>query len=159
MDAPVIPVRVRLKSALSTPVTASENVTVKLTLAPDGSTIKEVWRNKQFDSYMGGFVKLGDWLYGCGVAKPGFLSLNAKTGEIGKELKIGTGSVIAADGMLYYYNHRGEVMLINADPLTMDVLSKFRITRGLKEHFAHPVIHDGKLYVRHGNWLQAFKIT
>ncbi len=33
MDAPVIPVGVRLKSAASTPVTISENVTVKLTLA------------------------------------------------------------------------------------------------------------------------------
>ncbi len=134
------------------------NCAVKLELAPDGSSIKEVWRNKQFDSYMGGFVKLGDYLYGCGVAKPGFLSLNAQTGEVVKELKINTGSVISADGMLYYYNFRGEVMLINADPVNMDVVSKFRITKGAKEHFAHPVIHAGKLYVRHGNFLQAYKI-
>ncbi len=132
------------------------NCAVKLELAPDGSSIREIWRNKQFDSYMGGFVKLGDWLYGCGVAKPAFLSLNAKTGEIGKELKTATGSVISADGMLYYYNFRGEVMLINPD--TMEVVSKFKMTKGLKEHFAHPVINDGKLYVRHGNWLQAYKI-
>lgn len=135
------------------------NCAVKLELAPDGSSIKEIWRNRQFDSYMGGFVKVGDYLYGCGTAKPGFLSLHVKTGEIGKELKIGSGSVIGADGMLFYYNFRGEVMLINADPLSMEVVSKFKITKGLNEHFAHPVIHDGKLYVRHGNFLQAFKIT
>ncbi len=134
------------------------NCAVKLELAADGSSIKEVWRNKQFDSYMGGFVKLGDYLYGCGTAKPGFLSLNAQTGEVVKELRTATGCVIAADGMLYYYNFRGEVMLINADPVNMDVVSKFRITKGAKEHFAHPVIHAGKLYVRHGNFLQAFKI-
>jgi len=134
------------------------NCGVKLELAPDGSTIKEIWRNKAFDSYMSGFVKIGDYLYGCGTAKPGFVSLNALTGELCKELKIGTGAVIANEGFLYYYNFRGEVMLINADPLTMEVISKFRITKGEKEHFAHPVIHDGKLYVRHGNYLQAFKI-
>lgn len=134
------------------------NCGVKLELAPDGSKIKEIWRNKAFDSYMGGFVKIGDYLYGCGTAKPGFVSLNAKTGELCKELKIGTGAVIANDGLLYFYNFRGEVMLINADPVNMEVISKFRITKGEKEHFAHPVIHDGKLYVRHGNSLQAFNI-
>jgi outer membrane protein assembly factor BamB len=134
------------------------NCAVKLELAPDGSTIKEIWRNTQFDTYMGGFVKIGDHLYGCGVNKPGFLCISAKTGETVREIKIGTGAVISADGMLYYYNYRGEVMLINADPSTMDVISKFRITKGLKEHFSHPVIHEGKLYVRHGNFLQAYKI-
>jgi hypothetical protein len=134
------------------------NCGVKLELSADGSRIKEVWRNIAFDSYMSGFVKIGDYLYGCGTAKPGFVSLNAQTGELGKELKIGTGAVIANEDLLFYYNFRGEVMLINADPVNMDVISKFRITKGQKEHFAHPVIHDGKLYVRHGNWLQAFRI-
>jgi outer membrane protein assembly factor BamB len=131
---------------------------VKLQLAPDGSSIKEVWRNADFDSYMGGIVKIGDYLYGDGTKKPGLKSVNALTGAVGKELKISSGALIADDGMLYFYNYRGEVMLINADPLTMDVISKFRITKGAKEHFAHPVIHDGKLYVRHGNFLMAFNI-
>ncbi len=134
------------------------NCGVKLALAPDGKRIKEVWRNKEFDSYMGGIVKLGDHLYGCGTAKPNFKSINATSGEIEKVLKIGTGAVIAADSMLYYYNFRGEVMLINEDPINMEVVSKFKITKGAKEHFAHPVINDGKLYVRHGDVLQAFNI-
>jgi len=92
------------------------------------------------------------------MASPGFMSISAETGEAGKELKIASGAVIAADSMLYYYNFRGEMMLIRADPPGMEVVSKFRITKGAKEHFAHPVIHDGKLYVRHGNVLQAFQI-
>jgi outer membrane protein assembly factor BamB len=107
---------------------------------------------------MGGIVKLGDHLYGGGTAKPDFKSINAISGKIEKTLKIGTGAVIAADDMLYYYNQKGEVYLINADPVNMEVVSKFRITKGAREHFAHPVIHDGKLYVRHGNFLQAFNI-
>jgi hypothetical protein len=40
----------------------------------------------------------------------------------------------------------------------MEVAGKFRMIKGAKEHFAHPVIHDGKLYMRHGNFLQAFNI-
>jgi outer membrane protein assembly factor BamB len=132
------------------------NCAVKLELAPDGTSIKEIWRNKEFDSYMGGIVKLGAFLYGSGAAKPNFKNINTLTGEIGTILNIGSGAVIAADGMLYYYNFRGEVMLI--DPLSMQVISKFKMTKGAKEHFAHPVIHDGKLYVRHGNVMQAYLI-
>lgn len=134
------------------------NCGVKLKLSPDGKSISEVWRNKAFDSYMGGIVKLGDHLYGGGTAKPDFKSINATSGEIEKTLKIGSGSVIAADNMLYYYNLKGEVFLINADPVNMEVVSKFKIVRGAREHFAHPVIHDGKLYMRHGTFLQAFNI-
>lgn len=135
------------------------NCAVKLSLSPNGKEIREIWRNKDFDSYMGGFIKLGDWMYGCGVAKPAFRSLNALTGEIGNEIKTGYGAVLSAGGLLFYYNIRGEVMLIKPDGPNMEVMGKFRITKGQKEHFAHPVIHKGKLYVRHGNVLQAFRIT
>jgi outer membrane protein assembly factor BamB len=134
------------------------NCGVKLKLSPDGKSIEEVWRNKEFDSYMGGIIKLGDHLYGGSSAKPDFKSISAITGQTEKVLKIGTGSLIAADDMLYYYNLKGEVYLINADPVNMEVVSKFKIVKGAKEHFAHPVIHDGKLYVRHGEFLQAFNI-
>jgi len=134
------------------------NCGVKLKLAPDGKSIQEVWRNQEFDSYMGGIVKLGDHLYGGSAAKPEFKSINANTGQIEKTLKAGSGAVIAADNMLYFYNLKGDVSLINADPINMEVVSKFKITKGAKEHFAHPVIHDGKLYMRHGNSLQAFNL-
>lgn len=131
---------------------------VKLKLSGDGTTIEEVWRNPAFDSYMGGIVKIGDHLYGCSTAKRDFRSINATSGEIEKSLKVNSGAVIAADGMLYYYNWAGDVMLIPQDPLNMEVVSKFKITKGSKEHFAHPVINNGKLYVRHGNVIQAFDI-
>jgi len=131
---------------------------VKLQVAPDGKSIKEVWRNANFDSYMGGIVKIGNYLYGGGTLKPDFKSINATTGEIGKILNIGTGAVIEADGMLYYYTQKGDVMLITQDPLNMEVVGKFKMVKGTKEHFAHPVINKGKLYVRHGNVIQAYKI-
>ncbi|MFA5103455.1 MAG: PQQ-binding-like beta-propeller repeat protein [Candidatus Thermoplasmatota archaeon] len=132
---------------------------VKLEVSPDGKSIKEIWRNPNFDSYMGGIVKIGNYLYGGGTLKPDFKSIDATTGEIGKVLNIGTGAVISADNMLYYYTQqRGEMMLITQDPLNLEVVSKFKITKGTREHFCHPVIHDGKLYVRRGNVIQAFRI-
>ncbi len=132
---------------------------VKLKLSEDGMNIEEVWRNKDFDSYMGGIVKIGDYLYGCGTAKRDFKSINAETGKLGKVLKTGSGSVIASDSMLYFYNWKGDVMLINEDPLNMEIVSRFKMKKGSREHFAHPVINKGKLYIRHGNVIQAYKIS
>ena len=131
---------------------------VKLKLTANGDSINEIWRNIYFDSYMGGIVKIGDYLYGCGTAKKDFKSINALTGEIGSKLIIGSGAVIAADSMLYYYNFKGDVMLITQNPLNMEVVGSFKIKKGTREHFAHPVINKGKLYVRHGNVIQAYNI-
>ena len=131
---------------------------VKLKLSDDGKSIEEVWRNPDFDSYMGGIVKIGNYLYGCGTAKRNFKSVNAETGKIGSKLKIGSGAVIAADSMLYYYNFAGNVMLITQNPTDMEVVGKFKMKKGSREHFAHPVINKGRLYIRHGNVIQAYDI-
>lgn len=131
---------------------------VKLKLSNDGSQITEVWRNPDFDSFMGGIVKLGDHLYGCGTGQRDFKCVNAISGETEDALKINSGAVIADDAMLYYYNFGGEVMLITPDPENMEVVGKFRMKKGENEHFAHPVINNGKLYVRHGNVIQAYHI-
>ena len=36
--------------------------------------------------------------------------------------------------------------------------SQFKITRGTKEHFSHPVIKNGILYQRRGTTLMAFDV-
>jgi len=38
------------------------------------------------------------------------------------------------------------------------VKSKFKITLGTDQHWAHPVIDKGILYVRHGKSLMAYSI-
>ena len=134
------------------------NCGVRLNLSHDGTKITEVWRNKCFDSYMGGIVKIGNFLYGCGTVRPELLAINATTGQLTDSLKLGTGALIAADNMLYYYNQKGEMMLISYDQGKFEKVSSFRINKGNLQHFAHPVIHDGILYQRHGNILMAFDI-
>ena len=49
-------------------------------------------------------------------------------------------------------------MLIDPNPTEMKVISKFRIEKGEKEHFAHPVINNGVLYIRHAEHFAAYKI-
>lgn len=131
---------------------------VKLNLSADGSEITEVWRNTGFDSYMGGIVKIGDYLYGSGTAKPELRAIGAYTGVLTDSLRLGSGAIIAADNMLYYYSQRGEISLLKFEHGKMEKVSSFRITKGTKEHFSHPVINKGVLYQRHGNVLMAFDI-
>ncbi len=134
------------------------NCGVKLKLSDDGSSISEVWRNRGFDGYMGGIVKIGDYIYGCSTQSPEIRSVNATTGMLADSLKAGSGAVIAADKMLYYYNYKGEMMLLAINDGKISKVSSFKITKGTNQHFSHPVIHKGVLYLRHGDVLIAYDI-
>jgi outer membrane protein assembly factor BamB len=134
------------------------NCGVKLSLSEDGTRIKEVWRNKGFDCIMGGIVKIGNYLYGSGSARPVLVSINATTGELTDSLRIGSGALISADNMLYYYTQKGDMMLLSFNDGKIEKVSSFRIRKGTAEHFSHPVINKGVLYQRHGNVLMAFDL-
>ena len=49
--------------------------------------------------------------------------------------------------------------LINPDKGKLEITSFYRVPKGTKEHFSHPVIYKGMLYIRHGKALMAFKIN
>lgn len=134
------------------------NCGVKLKLSEDGSAITQVWRNKKFDSYMGGIVKIDDYLYGCGTVTPDVRAINANTGQLSDSLRIGSGAIISADKMVYYYTQKGDMMLLNCLKGKITKVSSFKIKEGTNQHFSHPVIYKGVLYQRHGNTLMAFDI-
>jgi len=134
------------------------NCAVKLALSDDGGKITQVWRNRSVDNYMGGFVKLGNSLFSGVTEKKQLVRLDAGTGLVTDSLKCGTGTLIWADSLLYYYNQRGEVKLVRPNPGKMEIVGSLKITAGTKEHFSHPVIYNGMLYIRHGKALMAYDI-
>jgi len=134
------------------------NRTVKYKLAADGSSVTEVWRNRDFDNIMGGVVRLGDKIYGTAHRQMYLKCLDMKTGQVTDSLKMFRGSTVAADGMLYVYTEKGDVNLVNPNAEKMQVVSTFKVTKGTKEHFSHPVIHNGILYIRHGETLLAYAV-
>ncbi|MFC2103890.1 PQQ-binding-like beta-propeller repeat protein [Bacteroidota bacterium] len=137
--------------------TGCGNGTVKLQLSEDGNKIAEIWRNIELDNIMGGVVKVNNKIIGTGHQKQILKSLDAITGNFTDSLKVGRGSTIFADGLLYVYNEKGPLNLINPEP-KLELISSFRIKKGTKEHFAFPVIKNGILYIRHGNTLMAYNI-
>jgi outer membrane protein assembly factor BamB len=134
------------------------NGVTRLKLSEDGKSVQEEWRYFKGGNVQSGFIKLGNYLYGSRYRPPRFEVIDAQTGEVEDTLKFGVGATIFADGMLYCYGEKGTMGLIKPDTGTVDLVSSFKITEGTKEHFAHPVIQDDILYIRHGNVLMAYDI-
>ena len=139
-------------------VAGDGNGAVKLELTADGKSFKEIWRNGNTRNNFNGFVKVSDYLFSPDKTQK-MKCIDTKTGLVVDSLKVNKGAVIAADGMLYCYSDNGEVNLIKLTGTKMEIVGKLKIDKGTKEHFAHPVIANGVLYIRHGKALMAYDIN
>ncbi|HOO83956.1 MAG TPA: PQQ-like beta-propeller repeat protein [Prolixibacteraceae bacterium] len=133
--------------------------TVALQLNEDGSSATQKWFNSSLDNRMGGTVLIDGYLYGSGDKSRGWYCVDAQSGEQKWSSKTpGNGVVIAADGMLFIYSDRGELVLASASPDAFEIKGQAKVTHGTAQHWAHPVINNGILYLRHGDALVAYKI-
>ena len=133
---------------------------VMLKLSEDGNNVTELWRNKTLDNQMGGAVWIDNYIISSGhESDRNWQCLDSKTGEVVfKSNAIGKGVVIYADGLLYCYSDNGELGIMEMNKTGFALKSKFRITLGSEQHWAHPVIDKGILYVRHGKSLMAYSV-
>ncbi len=134
------------------------NGTVKLQLSEDGSSVKEIWKNTDLINYFSGVVKFKNKIFGASEDKNKWVSIDATTGKLVDSLDFKKGVTICADSMLYLYNEKGDFGLVNPNGEKMQLVSSFKISKGSKEHFSHPVIKNGILYLRHGKSLMAYNI-
>ncbi|MCF8362084.1 MAG: PQQ-binding-like beta-propeller repeat protein [Prolixibacteraceae bacterium] len=134
--------------------------TVKLNLSEDGSSVEKAWHNDDLDTRMGGVVIIDGYVYASGDNSRKWQCVDFETGEekwSTRELG-GRGVVIAADGKLFLYGDRGDLAMIKATPEAFKLLGQTRVEYGTAQHWSHPVINDGVLYLRHGDALVAYKI-
>ena len=135
-----------------------------LQLADDMKSVSLVWHNGDMDTQHGGYVLLDGVIYGTNHDRvsSAWCALDWQTGATlyaDAWANKSAGVVIAADGMLYCYSERtGAVALVKPSREKFEVVSQFRITKGSGPHWAHPVIKDGVLYLRHGEAFMAYKI-
>jgi outer membrane protein assembly factor BamB len=133
---------------------------VMLKLSADGTSVEKAWKNSDLDSRMGGMVLLNGKIYGLGDKIKGLHCIDWKTG---KELAFDKmnnkfGNIIAANGMLYTYDESGEVALIEPTLTGFKKVSGFKVPFGSNQHWAHLVIENGRLYIRHGNSLMVYDL-
>ena len=125
----------------------------------DDLTVSKKWTEKSLDVHHGGVVLLGGDIHGASN-KGEWMCLELTTGKIKyKADAAGKGSVIYADGMLYCYGEKGTLGLVKPGADGYDMVSSFEITMGEEQHWAHPVISHGILYIRHGEVLMAFDVA
>lgn len=130
----------------------------KLILSDDGSEISLAW-NSPMDSRMGGAVLIDGYIYGSGDNSRAWRAIDWETGKDNFSSEaFGKGVIIAADGKLFCYSEQGELALVNVRPDKFDLVSKTRVTLGSEQHWAHPVIDNGVLYLRHGKTLIAYRV-
>jgi outer membrane protein assembly factor BamB len=132
---------------------------VMLRLNEDGSKVTKMWFCETMDSRIGGAVYMDGYLYGSGDKSREWQCIDWSSGRMRYDSKeIGNGVVIAAEGLLYIYSQRGELALVKPGPSSFEIISETRISTGSGQHWAHPVIDNGRLFIRHGNALIAYKI-
>jgi outer membrane protein assembly factor BamB len=132
----------------------------KLKLSADGSSVTKEWSIKSFDSRMGGAVLLNGYMYGSGDNGRSWQCIDWKTGEQKySSTEMMKGAVIAVNNKLIGYSEKGELFMADADPSGLKVISKAKVTLGTEAHWAHPVVFNNILYVRHGDTLMAYKIS
>jgi outer membrane protein assembly factor BamB len=130
-------------------------------LQADGLTIKKLWDNKRLDNQIGGIVLVDGYIYGSGHRFAGWKCLDWNTGQLQFEARTlgNRGNIIFSDGMLYLYSEGGDVAIVKPNPQKFDVVSSFRVTKGSGPHWAHLVIKNGRLYIRHGEMLMVYDIA
>jgi outer membrane protein assembly factor BamB len=133
-----------------------------LKLAKNGKSVATRTVLKKPDNHHGNLVLVDGHVYGTGHQNGGqWVCVELATGRIKWEARgVGKGSVSCADGMLYCYGERdGRVALVRPSTRGFEEVSTFTVTAGSGEHWAHPTIAGGRLYIRHGDALMAYDVT
>ena len=116
------------------------------------------YETKDMKNHHGGMVALDGFLYG---SNDGVLTcIELKSNRVAwKNRSVGKGAVSYADGHLYVRSERGPVALVEATPDGYVEKGRFdQPQRSGRSSWSHPVIADGKLFLRDMDNLLAYNI-
>lgn len=129
--------------------------------------VEKIYDNKVMKNHHGGVLLLGDYLYGHSDDN-GVICQNFSTGELvwsDKKKNGSKGAVAYADGMLYCLTEGdGECSLVEATETEFKEVSKFKLDPQTTQRnpqgriWTHPVISNGRLYLRDQDVICCYKI-
>lgn len=116
----------------------------------------------KYQNHHGGTVLVGDYLYGGHGSNNGLPTcVELKTGRIVWKVRgpgEGSAAVVYADGHLYYRYQNGVVALIEANPNGYYLKGTLQIPGAGGDSWAHPVVANGKLYLREKDNLWVYDV-
>ena len=131
-------------------------------LVMDGQalTAEHIWTSG-LDTVTGGAVLIDGTLFAAGYRKSKWwFGVDWQTGRTKYELKdFTTGAAIYADGRLYCLDEKGSVGLLKPCPDGLEIAGRFTlVTKKVRDAWTHPVLHDGRLYLRYHDTLWCYDV-
>jgi outer membrane protein assembly factor BamB len=135
--------------------------------ANGGIKADEVYYARKMQNHHGGMIVVDGCLYGANGGNEGgaLACLDFKTGNVlwderdDSEHRAPKGSVALADGRLYYRTEKGPVLLIEPNPKEYIERGRFeQPDRTQQPAWSHPVIANGKLYIRDQDLLLCYDV-
>jgi outer membrane protein assembly factor BamB len=118
---------------------------------------KEVYFTTNMKNHHGGVVLVDGYLYGFNDAI--LTCLDFATGNVmWRDRSVGKGSVTFADGRLYIQSENNVVGLAEATSAAYREKGRFDIPDKGLPSWAHPVVSDGRLYVRNQDTLLVYDV-
>lgn len=153
---------------VSTPVLRGDRVFISsdygtggglLQLSPSGGGIgaKELYFTGDMRTHHNTAVLLGDHMYG--FSGPILTAMKFDDGTVAwKNRSVGKGSLVAAEGQLYLFSENGVVGLADAAPEEYRERGRFQIKAGNLPTWSHPVVSNGRLYLRDQDSIYAYEV-
>lgn len=130
-------------------------------IVPQGSGVRveRLWAS-ELDTCHGGLVLVGDTLFGSWYGRRGWAGLDARTGALRCQTQeLAKGAVLYAERRLYCLSEEGEMALLNPTAKGFEFAGRFRLVPGrTSDAWTHPVILDGRLYLRYLETLYCYDI-
>jgi outer membrane protein assembly factor BamB len=133
-------------------------------LAPQQSgapvSVLHVW-DSPLDTGQGGVVHVGGRIYGSYYpGRKGWAAIDATTGTVLYETSdLLKGAILYADQRLYALSEDGWMWLLEPTDDQFEIRGRFQFVDAReRDAWAHPVVYDGKLYLRYHDTLSAYQI-
>ena len=120
---------------------------------------EELYANTNISNHHGGVVLVDGYVFGSSGGS--FRCLDLQSGELEYQGRsVGKGATVYADGHLYLRGESGRVALIEATPSGLREKSRFdQPHRSERSAWAHPVVVNGKLYLRDQDVLLCYDVS
>jgi outer membrane protein assembly factor BamB len=135
--------------------------------ANSGVKAEEIYLSKKMQNHHGGVILFDGCLYGANGGNEGgsLVCLDFNTGNVlwdqrdSGDRRVPKGSVALADGRLYYRTEKGTMLLIEPNPKQYVERGRFdQPDRSQQPAWTHPVIANGKLYLRDQDVLLCYDV-
>ena len=131
-------------------------------LVRDGQavTARHIW-TCGLDTVTGGAVLVEGTLFSAGYRESKWwFGVDWQTGRTKYELEdFTTGSSIYADGRLYCLDEKGSAGLLKPGDDGIEITGRFDlVTKKVRDAWTHPVLHDGRLYLRYHDTLFCYDV-